>query len=220
MHPTTCTLIRTVALRLLACATLALGLSNCSTSRQELRVSVHDQKMALYDQGQLVRVYGVSTSRFGCGDGRSTCCTPMGKMKVAKKIGDGMPPGMVFKSRRPTGEVLRPDAPGRDPIVTRILWLSGTERKNRNTFGRYIYIHGTPEERNIGQAASYGCIRMRSMDIIDLYNRVPIGSTVKVQRGCLPPEAHSIPEYVYTPPVRPSPAPAPGDMSGKAIAKR
>ena len=220
MHSTTCTLIRTVALRLLACATLALGLSNCSTSSRELRVSVSDQKMALYDQGQLVRVYGVSTSKFGCGDGRSTCCTPMGKMKVAKKIGDGMPPGMVFKSRRPTGEVLRPDAPGRDPIVTRILWLSGAERKNRNTFGRFIYIHGTPEERNIGHAASYGCIRMRSMDIIDLYNRVPVGATVKIQRGGLPSDAQSIPEYVYTPPAPPAPAPAPGDMSGKAIAKR
>ena len=156
MHSTTRTRLRTIAVRLLACASLVLGLSNCSTSSKELRVSVRDQKMALYDQGQLVRVYGVSTSKFGCGNQRSTCCTPIGKLKVAKKIGGGMPPGMVFKHRRPTGEVLRPDAPGRDPIVTRILWLTGVESKNRNTYGRYIYIHGTPEERNIGHAARYG----------------------------------------------------------------
>ena len=199
---------------------MALGLSNCSTPSKELRVSVREQKMALYDQGQLVRVYGVSTSKFGCGDGRSTCCTPLGKMKVAKKIGSGMPPGMVFKSRRPTGEVLRPDAPGRDPIVTRILWLTGAEGKNRNTFGRYIYIHGTPEERNIGHAASYGCIRMRSMDIIDLYNRVPVGATVKVQKGGLPSEAREMPEYVYIPPVRPSAPARPAVHSGRAIVKR
>jgi hypothetical protein len=189
--------------RAAACGGLALFLSNCSTSKQVLKVSVKDQKMALYDQGQLVRVYGVSTSKFGCGDSRGSCHTPVGKLKVAKKIGDGMPPGMVFKSRRPTGEVLRPDAPGRDPIVTRILWLSGAENKNRNTFGRTIYIHGTPEERNIGHPASYGCIRMRSMDIIDLYSRVPVGTTVKVTRGGLPTEAEVMPEYVYVPPVQP-----------------
>lgn len=220
MQSTTRTRLRCIAVRLLAGATLALGLSNCASTSKELRVSVRDQKMALYDEGQLVRVYGVSTSKFGCGDGRSTNCTPLGKMKVAKKIGTGMPPGMVFKSRRPTGEVLPPNAPGRDPIVTRILWLSGAEKKNRNTFGRYIYIHGTPEERNIGHAASYGCIRMRSMDIIDLYNRVPVGATVKVQSGGLPSEADAVPEYVYVPPVRPS-APARRPVhSDRAIVKR
>ncbi len=220
MHSTTSTRLRQIVLRLLACATFAIGLSNCTTSSKELRVSVRDQKMALYDQGELVRVYGVSTSKFGCGDGHSTNCTPIGKMKVAKKIGGGMPPGMVFKHRTPTGEVIRPNAPGRDPIVTRIMWLSGAESKNRNAYGRYIYIHGTPEERNIGQKASYGCIRMRSMDIIDLYNRVPVGATVKVERGGLPSEARSMAEYVYVPPVRPvAPAKARA-TSGRAIVKR
>lgn len=210
-------------IRAAACAALAMGLSNCaSTSSKELRVSVKDQKMALYDQGQLVRVYGVSTSKFGNGDGRSTCCTPIGKMKIAKKIGDGLPPGMVFKSRRPTGEVLKPDAPGRDPIVTRILWLAGADGRTKNAYSRYIYIHGTPEERTIGQPASYGCIRMRSMDIIDLYSRVPVGATVKVTRGALPSEAEKMPEYVYTPPVRPVPVQQ-GTLSSKpqtSVAKR
>src|SRR6188474_267679 len=102
MNSTTCSHLRSVANRLIratACAAFAFGLSNCasSTSSKVLQVSVKDQKMALYDQGQLVRVYGVSTSKFGCGDGRSTCCTPLGKMTVARKIGEGLPPGMVFK---------------------------------------------------------------------------------------------------------------------------
>lgn len=216
---------RTVTARIvrgLACVLAALTFSNCqSTSSKELRVSVKDQKMALYDQGQLVRVYGVSTSKFGLGDDRSSCRTPLGKMKVAKKIGNGMPPGMVFKSRRPTGEVLRPNAPGRDPIVTRIMWLAGTESKNRNTYSRFIYIHGTPEEARIGQPASYGCIRMRSMDIIDLYNRVPVGVTVKVERGGLPLDAKRMPEYVYTPPVRPAAPAGPATAArGRAIVKR
>jgi lipoprotein-anchoring transpeptidase ErfK/SrfK len=200
---------------------MAMGLCNCeSTASKELRISVHDQKMALYDQGQLVRVYGVSTSKFGLGDGRSTCCTPLGKMKIAQKIGDGLPPGMVFKNRRATGEVIRPDAPGRDPIVTRIMWLSGADSKTRNAYSRYIYIHGTPEERNIGHPASYGCIRMRSMDIIDLYNRVPVGATVKVNRGSLSSEAAAMPEYVYTPPVRPAPMPGQLRPAVTSVAKR
>lgn len=205
MNQPTRTRLFTSALRFARAASwagLSLVLSNCaSTSRHELKVSVRDQKMALYDEGQLVRVYGVSTSKFGTGDCRGSCCTPLGKLKVAKKIGDGVRPGTVFKRRRPTGEVLRPDAPGRDPIVTRILWLTGAESKNRNAFGRTIYIHGTPEERNIGRAASYGCIRMRSMDIIDLYNRVPVGATVKVSPNGLPLEADEMPVYAYVPPV-------------------
>ena len=220
MHQPTRSRLCSLAARLLACASLALGLSNCTTPGKELRVSVRDQKMALYEQGQLVRTYGVSTSKFGCGDGRSTNCTPLGKMKVAKKIGDGLPPGMVFKSRRPTGEIIHPDAPGRDPIVTRILWLDGSESKNRNAYSRYIYIHGTPEERNIGHAASYGCIRMKSMDIIDLYSRVPVGASVKIERGGLPAEARALPEYVYTPPVRPAPATRTATPSRRAIVKR
>ena len=226
MKPATCSRIRSAVrrtFRAAACAAVALSLSNCassSSSSKELRVSVKDQKMALYDQGQLVRVYGVSTSKFGLGDDRSSCRTPIGKMKVARKIGSGMPPGMVFKHRQPTGEILRPDAPGRDPIVTRILWLSGAEGKTRNAYGRYIYIHGTPEERNIGRPASYGCIRMRSMDIIDLYSRVPVGATVKVTRSGLPGEAERMPEYVYVPPVRPGKPAAPGSAAGNVLVKR
>ncbi len=90
------------------------------------------------------------------------------------------PSGAVFKDRRPTGEVLAPDAPGRDPIVTRILWLRGLEAQNANAYGRYIYIHGTPEERLIGQPASFGCIRMKSRDVIQLFDIVGLGAKVTI----------------------------------------
>jgi len=148
-------------------------------------VSVEDQRMLLVKDGEPVKTYPVSTSKFGLGDQRGSNRTPIGKMEIAKKIGSGAPSGAVFKSRRRTGEILRPDAPGRDPIVTRILWLKGTQSSTRNAFRRYIYIHGTAEERTIGHPRSYGCIRMKSSDIIDLYKQVAEGSQVNVIRGPL-----------------------------------
>ena len=87
---------------------------------------------------------------------------------------------MVFKDRRRTGEIVSEDSPGRDPIVSRILWLKGKEPQNANAYGRYIYIHGTPEERNIGLPVSYGCIRMRSRDVIELYDTVGKGALVTI----------------------------------------
>lgn len=166
----------------------ALLLSNCGTSidsRNKVLVSVRDQRMLIVQDGQAVKSYPVSTSKFGLGDKPGSKRTPLGKMQIAKKIGNGAPSGAVFKSRRRTGEILKPNAPGRDPIVSRILWLKGTERKNRNAYGRYIYIHGTPEEWRVGAPASYGCIRMKSRDVIDLYKRVGVGAEVKVIRGSL-----------------------------------
>lgn len=193
------TALRRLLLVLLPAA--AALLSSCSsTSKDALVVSVADQKMALYRNGELQRVYGVSTSKFGLGDAPGTCATPTGKLKIAKKIGGGAPPGMVFDGRRATGKIVRPDAPGRDPIVSRILWLTGTESKNRNAYARYIYIHGTAAERDIGRPVSYGCVRMRSMDVIDLYNQVSPGTAVKIETGHLPMAARFKKEYVYQPP--------------------
>jgi lipoprotein-anchoring transpeptidase ErfK/SrfK len=114
------------------------------------------------------------------GDWPGSRFTPLGKLEIAKKIGDNAPPGAVFKDRRRTGEIVLPDSLGRDPIVTRILWLRGRDAQNGNAFGRNIYIHGTPEERNIGFPASYGCIRMRSRDIIQLYDMVGPGAVVTI----------------------------------------
>ena len=117
--------------------------------------------------------YPVSTSKFGLGDAPGSSGTPLGELEIAEKIGGGAPRGAVFKDRRRTGEIVAPDAPGRDPIVTRILWLRGRRAaKCATPIRRYIYIHGTPEERNIGQPASYGCIRMRSRDVIELFDIV------------------------------------------------
>jgi len=148
-------------------------------------VSVRDQRMLLVRDGKPVKAYAVSTSKFGLSSRSGSNHTPLGKMDVARKIGDGYPKGMVFKSRRPTGEVIRPNAPGRDPIVGRILWLRGQQHHNRNTFGRCIYIHGTPEEWRLGSPASYGCIRMSMNDVVDLYDRVGEGAQVHVFRASL-----------------------------------
>jgi len=166
-------------------AVASVLLSSCGSTpktdtRNKVLVSVKDQTMLLSKDGKPVKTYKVSTSKFGLGSTKSSRKTPLGKMRVAQKIGGGAPSGAVFKSRKRTGEVLKPNAPGRDPIVTRILWLAGNEAHNRNTYGRYIYIHGTPEEYKIGQPASYGCIRMKSKDVIDLYNRVGLGAEVTV----------------------------------------
>ncbi len=166
----------------------ALILSSCSSkfdARNKVLVSVRDQKMLLVKDGRPVKSYPVSTSKYGLGDRPGSKRTPLGTMEVARKIGSGAPPGAVFKSRRRTGEVLRPNAPGRDPIVSRILWLRGTEYTNRNAYRRFIYIHGTPEEWRVGSPASYGCIRMKSRDVIDLYKRLGIGAEVKIIRGSL-----------------------------------
>ncbi len=166
---------------------LALLLSSCAQidMGNKVLVSVRDQKMMILKEGLPVKSYPVSTSKFGLGDKPGSMYTPLGTMRIARKIGEGAPAGSVFKSRRRTGEILRPNSPGRDPIVSRIIWLKGMEYKNRNAYRRYIYIHGPPEERTIGRRASYGCIRMRSRDIIDLYRRVGVGAEVKVIRGSL-----------------------------------
>lgn len=154
-------------------------------TRNKMIVSVSDQKMLLVRDGTPVKTYKISTSKFGVGDRPNSNCTPLGRLQVAKKIGDRNAIGSVFKNRRPTGEVIKPNTPGRDPVVTRILWLTGTESRNRNAYRRTIYIHGTPEEQRLGHPASYGCIRMGSRDVADLYSRVGHGADVFVIRGSI-----------------------------------
>ncbi|MBT8036947.1 MAG: L,D-transpeptidase [Verrucomicrobiae bacterium] len=171
----------------IAAIAAVLCLTSCGQGdpRNGVIISVKDQKMLLVHNGAPVKTYGVSTSKFGLGSRRGSLHTPLGRMEVARKIGSGAPSGAVFKSRRRTGEVIKVNAPGRDPIVSRIIWLRGKQSRNRNTYARYIYIHGTPEERNIGHPASYGCIRMKSRDIIDLYRQLAIGSGVNIIRRSL-----------------------------------
>ncbi|PYK24593.1 MAG: murein L,D-transpeptidase [Verrucomicrobia bacterium] len=160
----------------------ALFLASCAApdTQHHIVISTRDQKLAVLDRGTLLTTYPVSTSKFGLGDYLRSSRTPLGQLEIAKKIGDNALLGAVFKDRIRTGEIVAPNSPGRDPIVTRILWLRGREAQNANAFGRYIYIHGTPEERLIGMPASYGCIRMRSSDIIQLYNIVGVGAAVTI----------------------------------------
>ena len=146
----------------------------------KILVSVADQKMVLLQDGAEVSRFPVSTSKFGLGDRWGSYATPLGTLQVAQKIGDHAREGAVFKERRLTGEVLPPNAPGRDPIVTRILWLRGLEPQNANCFKRCIYIHGTPEERLLGAPVSWGCIRMRSKDVVRIFETVDVGTKVEI----------------------------------------
>jgi L,D-transpeptidase catalytic domain len=177
--------------------TFIFFLNSCATRDTTHRVviSIPEQKMAVLDKGIPIATYPVSTSKFGVGDYRGSWGTPLGKLEVATKIGDAAPLGAVFKDRHFTGEVIPVDAPGRDPIVTRIIWLRGVEPQNQNAYRRFIYIHGTPEERNIGLPVSYGCVRMRSSDVVQLYDTLGIGAEVTIVNTTL----HSIIPAVLPP---------------------
>ena len=127
------------------------------------------------------KTYSVSTAKNGPGEKNGSFCTPRGRHIVRARIGAGQPLGTVFVRRRPTGEVWTPELhakyPGRDWMLTRILWLSGCERGfNRlgdvDTMRRYIYIHGAPDSAEMGKPGSIGCVRMRNRDIVELFDRV------------------------------------------------
>lgn len=168
-----------VLLFLIASAWTALGQAFFAPVRDAI-VSVPDQKLVVMEGTRKIATFSVSTSKFGLGDKRNSWSTPLGTHRVAQKIGDRQPAGTVFRRRQPTGEIIQPNAPGRDPIVSRILWLAGEEPHNRNAFERCIYIHGTSEEKMIGKPASFGCIRMRSRDVIVLYEMLSVGSRVTI----------------------------------------
>jgi lipoprotein-anchoring transpeptidase ErfK/SrfK len=160
-----------------------------------LIVSIRDQKLMLLENGGRVAIYPVSTSKYGVGDLRGRMTTPLGNLMVAKKIGDNAPVGAVFHHRQWTGEIVQPNTPGRDPVTTRIIWLSGLQAQNAQAFDRCIYIHGTPEEKTIGRPASYGCIRMKASDIAVLYNEIPLRALVQIIPDHLPkvPRAQQMP---------------------------
>lgn len=183
LFPTLLKIVSNISLLLASCLVVS-----CSSSipNSEVVVSVKDQKLGIYDDGKLVRKYAISTSKFGIGDQPGSYRTPLGKHEVIAKIGHGLPTGAVLKSRSWNGEVLKPNAPGRDPIVSRILWLRGMENSNRNAMNRFIYIHGTTEENRLGKPASYGCIRMGMKDVVDVFEEVSIGAKVVVTKDKLP----------------------------------
>ena len=170
----------------LLCTSSPILKAQGNRSRMEIIISVSEQEMALVEDGGIVKRFPVSTSKFGLGDGYGSYKTPLGRLRVCVKLGNHLPEGAVFKHRSFSGEVIPRNAPGRDPIVTRILWLEGVESRNKNARSRCIYIHGTPQERSIGKASSYGCIRMRSHDVVEVFDAVPIGTAVTIIARKLP----------------------------------
>jgi len=154
-----------------------------------LEVDLATQSLKLVEDDRVARVYRVSTSRYGAGERKGSYRTPRGRHIVRAKIGAGAPLGAVFRARRPTGEIWSPELaatqPDRDFVLTRILWLSGTEvGRNRlgevDTMRRYIYIHGAPDSEPMGVPGSIGCIRMRNDEIVELFDRVPVGTIVDI----------------------------------------
>lgn len=156
-----------------------------------IEISIPEQKLRLLDErGDVIRNYSVSTARNGPGEQSGSFCTPRGRHVVRARIGDGQPVNTVFVRRRPTGEVwsseLATKHPGRDWILTRILWLSGLEPGfnrlgNVDTMRRFIYIHGSPDTAVMGEPGSIGCVRMRNEDVIELFDRVPVGTLVNIR---------------------------------------
>jgi lipoprotein-anchoring transpeptidase ErfK/SrfK len=155
-----------------------------------IEISISHQTLTLFDNfGGVKAKYSISTAANGVGCEKDSGCTPLGEHIVRAKIGAGAPLNTVFVGRRPTGEILSAElaaqCPQRDWILTRILWLSGTEvGKNRlgnvDSMQRYIYIHGTPDTEPMGQPCSHGCVRMRNQDVIELFDLVDIGTPVVI----------------------------------------
>lgn len=155
----------------------------------KLDIDLSRQRLCVIDGVRTLREYPVSTAANGPGEIQGSGCTPRGLHVIRAGIGAGLPAGAVLRGRRPTGEIWTPELaaaqPGRDWILSRILWLSGCERGiNRlgcvDTFRRYIYIHGTPDVAALGRPASHGCVRMRNEDVIELFDLVVPGTTVEL----------------------------------------
>lgn len=145
--------------------------STRQSGRTKIDISIRDQQLSLTRDGETLRSYPISTSRFGVGTEEGSFKTPTGRFRIAQKIGDDMPAGTIFRSRVALG----PEDPlpsTEDLVMSRIMWLEGLDEDNANTQDRFIYIHGTKHEDEIGTPASHGCIRMRNSDVIELFQLV------------------------------------------------
>lgn len=157
----------------------------------KIDISVARQLLTLFDDaGRVLREYRISTGKAGVGELSGSFQTPRGRHRIRAKIGSGAAENTIFVGRRPTGELWSPEFaqrhPGRDWVLTRILWLSGCEPgRNRlgcvDTMRRYIYIHGAPETAEMGTPASHGCIRMRNADIVEIFDLVPVYTPVEIR---------------------------------------
>lgn len=153
---------------------------------QRILINVTSQELYLVSDGELIlSTWPVSTSKFGLGSQEGSFCTPLGKFRISEKIGAGAPLWMIFKSRVVTCALSHPatddDPSEEDLVLTRILWLEGTEPSNANTKERYIYIHGTNQEALVGKPASHGCVRLRNDDMAALFERVEVGCPVEIE---------------------------------------
>jgi L,D-transpeptidase YbiS len=174
----------------LRCCAIFLQQDERSPEMRRIEVSLAAQSLKLLDDaGALLHRYSVSTSRNGAGELKDSFCTPRGRHIIRAKIGAGLAENTIFIGRRPSGETYTPALgeryPGRDWILTRILWLSGCEPGfnrlcNVDTMRRYIYIHGSPDSAKMGKPSSIGCIRMRNRDIIELFDQVAAGTPVDI----------------------------------------
>ena len=147
---------------------------------KSIHVSIRDQQLTLNENEKPIRTYHVSTSRFGVGTEEGSLKTPVGRFRVAEKIGSEMPSGTIFVGRVPLEPGEAPP-PTEDLVMSRILWLDGLDERNANTRDRFIYIHGTRREDKIGTAASHGCVRMRNADVIELFDLVDEGTPVVIE---------------------------------------
>ena len=156
---------------------------------RRILIDIVAQRLALFEGQRCIAGYPISTGLNGVGEQSGSGCTPRGLHRVRLRIGDGCPAGTVFRARRPTGEVYGPEleaaCPGRDWILTRILWLTGCEPgRNRgggvDTLRRFIYIHGCPDTAPMGEPRSHGCIRMRNADLVELFDLTPVGTPVEI----------------------------------------
>lgn len=147
-------------------------------TRPRLEVSIGTQRIQLWDGVRLVREWPCSTSKFGIGFVEGSNKTPLGSFVVREKHGAGAESGTIFKARMAAGLWRAGDVTKDDLVLTRILRLDGDEARNANTFERYIYIHGTNDERLIGQRGSHGCVRLRNADVVELFDLVPEGTAV------------------------------------------
>ncbi len=161
------------------------------TASITLDIDIGSQKLAVVNEnGRVRKTYPVSTAARGAGQRMDSLCTPTGKHIIRAKIGDGQPLNTIFKGRRPIGVYrtgMREAEPGRDWILTRILWLSGCEPGfnrlgNVDSMRRYIYLHGTPDEVAMGAPGSHGCIRVRNQDLLELFDMVSVGTIVDIHR--------------------------------------
>ena len=149
------------------------------SAQAKIHISVRKQSLLLKLGQKKLGAYPISTSRFGLGAEEGSMKTPTGRFRIAEKIGDGMPLGTIFKNRRrvkATKKLMR----DKDLVMTRILWLDGLDPGNANTHGRFIYIHGTNHEESIGEPVSHGCIRMKSADLMELFELVEVDTPVAI----------------------------------------